>query len=99
MWDEIRSTKIQPMADLNSEYYLRFSALDVPGVLAKITSTLSQYKISISSFYQHVQDEGKVVPIVIFTHRAKESNIRKALQRIDRLNVIKAKTNYIRVEN
>ncbi len=96
---EIKEAKIQNITDLESEYYLSFSALDVPGVLAKITSLLSQHKISISSVYQHVQDEGKVVPIVIFTHRAKESDVRKALQKIDRLNVIKAKTNYIRVES
>lgn len=98
MPQEIGEAKIRDMKDLRSEYYLRFSVKDVPGILAKITALLSQHKISISSVYQHVYDEGKLVPIVIFTHQAKENDVLKALKRIDRLSEIKSKTHFIRVE-
>lgn len=95
---QITEAKIEKMDELESEYYLRFSVKDIPGVLAKITSILSQYKISISSVYQHVQDSCDVLPIVIFTHLAKEKNIRSALKKIDRLPALKSKTHFIRVE-
>ncbi len=96
--EQITEVKIKKMEDLHSDYYLRFSVRDVPGVLAKITALLSQHKISISSVYQHIQDEGKVIPIVLFTHRAQESDILKALKKIDRLAEVKSKTLFIRVE-
>lgn len=95
---QITEAKIEKMDELESEYYLRFSVKDIPGVLAKITSILSQYKISISSVYQHVQDSCDILPIVIFTHLAKEKNIRSALKKIDRLPSLKSKTHFIRVE-
>ncbi len=94
----LSEVKIQSMQDLESEYYLRFSVKDVSGVLAKIAKILSEHNISISSVYQHVQDEGKKVPIIIFTHKAKEAQLKRALQKIDRLKVIRAKTFFIRVE-
>lgn len=95
---EIKTASIQKIEDLKSEYYLRFTALDVPGVMAKISSLLSRHKISISSVYQHVQDEGRAVPIVIFTHEVKEKDLQKALKEISRLQVILEKPFLIRVE-
>lgn len=95
---QIGLARIKEMNELESEYYLRFSVKDVPGVLAKITSLLSRSKISISSVYQHAQDEGKTVPIVIFTHRARENDVLKALSKIDRLPEVQSKTHFIRVE-
>ncbi|HCU25575.1 MAG TPA: homoserine dehydrogenase, partial [Deltaproteobacteria bacterium] len=93
-----REAAIEPIASLRSSYYLRFQAIDRPGVLAKIASLLGKHRISISSVYQNVREEGKVVPIVILTHDALEKDIQTAIAKIDRLDVMKEKTLLIRVE-
>jgi homoserine dehydrogenase len=90
--------KIQPIDDLECRCYLRFSALDQPGVLAKIAGILSEHKISISSVIQPERHKSGPVPVVIMTHRAKESDFRASIQKIDRLTAIKHPTLRIRVE-
>jgi homoserine dehydrogenase len=92
--------KVQPraMSELHSDYYLRFMATDKPGVLARVTGLLGQHGISISSVYQHGHNEDEEVPIVVFTHKAKESAIQKSLSEIDKMDFITQKTQLIRIE-
>lgn len=90
---------IQPMEELTSEYYFRFSALDRPGVLSKIAGILADQQISISSVIQKGREAGGSVPVVMLTHEALESNVRKAVSLIDQLDVVMDKTVMIRVEN
>ncbi len=94
----MRRTAIQPMKDLATEYYLRFSVVDKPGVLAQIAKYLGDHHISIASVYQQERDEGSKVPIVIMTHEAKEQNIQKAISKIDKLEAVLDKTVLLRVE-
>jgi homoserine dehydrogenase len=94
-----REFPIQPMEDLTSEYYFRFSALDRPGVLSKIAGILADHQISIFSVIQKGRQEGGSVPIVMLTHEAQERNVRKAVSLIDRLDEVTDKTVMIRVEN
>ncbi|MFO1463649.1 MAG: homoserine dehydrogenase [bacterium] len=96
--DAVRDAAIEPIGALRSPYYLRFQAIDRPGVLAKITSILGRHRISISSVYQNVREEGRAVPIVVLTHEALEKDVRAAIAKIDRLEVMKEKTLLIRVE-
>ncbi len=95
---KIEDGVIQPLEDLETEYYLRVLVNDRPGVLSKITGILGKHLISISSVYQHGQGFGKIVPIVILTHQASEKNMRRAVQEIARLKVVKRKLLFIRVE-
>jgi homoserine dehydrogenase len=87
------------MEELTSEYYFRFSALDRPGVLSKIAGILADQQISISSVIQKGREAGGSVPVVMLTHEALESNVRKAVSLIDQLDVVMDKTVMIRVEN
>jgi homoserine dehydrogenase len=80
-------------------FYMRFSALDRPNVLSKISGILGKHDISIASVIQKGRRIKGSVPIVMMTHEAKEKNVRQALKEIDRLGVILGKTMYIRVEN
>jgi len=96
--DKVRDAAIEPIGSLKGPYYLRFQAMDRPGVLAKITSILGRHRISISSVYQNLAEEGRVVPIVVLTHEALERDVRAAVAKIDRLEVMKEKTLLIRVE-
>ncbi|MCD5401344.1 ACT domain-containing protein, partial [candidate division NPL-UPA2 bacterium] len=94
-----RVKKIKSMEKTVCRYYMRFSVLDRPGVLASISSILGEKDISIASVIQKERREGGIVPIVIMTHEAKEENVQVALQKIDQLAVVKAKTMLIRVED
>jgi homoserine dehydrogenase len=89
---------IRPMEALVSAYYFRFSAIDRPGVLSKIAGVLGEHQISISSVIQKGRQVKGPVPIVMLTHEARESDVRKAISRIDRLEVLTDKTIMIRVE-
>lgn len=93
-----RAVKIRKIDDVVSRYYFRFSALDRPGVLSKVSGILGKYNISIASVIQKGRRFGEAVPLVILTHDAKEKNVRQALQEIDRLPVVMGKTVVIRVE-
>ncbi len=89
------------MADsqnLRSRFYIRFMAKDRPGVLAKISSILASYNISISSVTQKERSITSVVPIVMLTHEAVYKDLNAALEKIDRLNVIKGRSVCIRIE-
>jgi len=65
-------------------------------VLARIAEVLGENDISILSVLQREprggQDPAQSVPVVIITHTASEGSVRKAIERIDRLDVIKDKT-------
>jgi homoserine dehydrogenase len=84
--------------DLVTEYYLRFTVVDRPGVLSKIAGCLGSQGISIASVIQKARNRSAGVPIVIRTHEAKEENFRQALKQIDDLSVIRARTVAIRME-
>lgn len=97
--EKIQNLPLMNIKEVVSEYYLRFSALDKPGVLSKISGILGDHSISISSVIQKERREKGPVPVVIMTHEAKEENIQSALKETDRLNVVSDETVLIRVEN
>ncbi|MDD5774286.1 MAG: ACT domain-containing protein, partial [bacterium] len=89
---------ISNINDLFTKYYLRFSTLDQPGVLSKISGILGSRKISIASVMQKERSAGNKVPIVMLTHEAYEADMQDALAEINKLDMIKDKTVLIRVE-
>jgi homoserine dehydrogenase len=90
--------RLRKINDIQSRYYIRFMAIDKPGVLAKISGILGKFNISIASVTQKERHRAKVVPIVMLIHEAKEGNLEKAMAEIDRLSVIKEKAVVIRME-
>jgi len=95
----IEKVSLKKMDEVVVPFYMRFSALDRPGVLSKISGILGKNKISISSVIQKGRKIKGAVPIVMMTHEAKGKNVHLALKEIDRLGVIVGKTMFIRVEN
>lgn len=89
---------VKKMDEVRTKYYIRFSAMDRPGVLAKISGVLAKYDISIASVTQLQRKSASVVPIIMMTHEALERNMRKALKEIDAMSVIKKKSVRIRIE-
>lgn len=97
--DQIRSIPIRPISDIVTHYYLRFSALDKPGVLSTISGILGQYGISIKTAYQKGRKMNGSVPLVMLTHSAQEESANKALAEIASLDVVSANPVMIRVED
>ncbi len=89
--------KIKPVDDLVTPYYIRFQAMDRPGVLSKISGILGKENISISQVIQKGRSE-KGVPIVMITHHAREKSVRNALKEIGKLDVVLEDPFYLRIE-
>jgi len=96
--DCIADLPIKPIGESVSRYYLRFSAVDKPGVLAAIAGALGKFNISIESMIQTGRS-GDYVPIVIITHEAAERDIHSALAEIDALEMIRESSKLIRIED
>lgn len=95
---EAKVRPVRSIDEIETRYYIHFSAIDEPGVLSQIANILGNLKISIHSVIQKGKRQAHTVPIVMMTHEAKEKNLRLALAEIDKLPVIKRKTVAIRVE-
>ncbi|MBI1922397.1 MAG: homoserine dehydrogenase [Geobacter sp.] len=97
--NSIKQLAIKPMHEIVSKYYLRFTVVDRPGVLAKIAGVLGTHGISIESMFQKGRSQEESVSIVIKTHDAREGNVRAALAEIDGFDIVMEKSNLIRIED
>jgi homoserine dehydrogenase len=95
----IRKIPVLPMEKTQVHYYFRFSALDRPGVLSKISGILGNYDISIKSVHQKGRGTKGAVPIVMLTHLAREADVQKALSDICDLDVVSDRPVLIRIED
>jgi len=96
--DQRRPLRLRSMEEISSLYYLRFTVVDRPGVLAQIAGELGRCGISISSMVQQGRREGQTVPIVIKTHVAKERDVQTALREINQKAFVSEPTTLIRIE-
>ncbi len=95
--DATEPANVLPIDDLQSRYYIRLMARDVPGVMAEVTEALGRDKISLSAVLQRESDEGQYVPVVITTHLAREGSMRQALKAIDSLKTIQPPSVCLRI--
>lgn len=99
VYDKKIKIKILPSGKSKAPYYLRFSVIDKPGVLSKISGILGKYKVSIASLAQPDMPEGDYVNIIIITHDTSRENLEKALKQIDATkSIVKAKTVKLKIE-
>jgi len=94
-----KAGRVTPMDEIVSRYYVRFSVVDKPGVLAKISAIFAAAKIGISSVIQPEGHEGESVPLIFMIHDAPNAAMRKALAKISKLPAVKGKPVMFRVEN
>jgi homoserine dehydrogenase len=91
--------RVMPMDEIVSRYYVRFSVVDKPGVLAKIAAIFAAANIGISSVIQPEGHEGESVPLIFMIHDAPNAAMRKALGKISKLPAVKGKPVMFRVES
>ncbi|MEI6714938.1 MAG: homoserine dehydrogenase [Verrucomicrobiota bacterium] len=85
---------------IKSEYYLRLTVEDRPGVIAQIAGILGELHIGISSILQPESDEeGSNVALVMMIHTATNTQINEAIKRIDALPCVNRPPRMIRVEH
>jgi len=94
-----RKGAVAPIGEVISRYYVRLSVVDKPGVMAKVTAILGAAKIGIASIIQPEGHEGETVPLILMLHDAPNAAMQKALAKIAKLPVVKAKPVMIRVES
>jgi homoserine dehydrogenase len=97
--ENIRKIPVMPVNEIFTHYYIRFSALDKPGVLSRISGILGKNEISIKSVQQKGRKTNGSVPLVMFTHLAKEADVSKALSEINSLDVVSDRSVLIRIED
>jgi homoserine dehydrogenase len=81
-----------------TSYYLQIESADQPGVLAKISKVFGDAKVSLASVIQK-NTEGSRARLVFVTYPVQEKNLRAAVARIEKLEVVKKVINVIRVES
>ena len=95
----IEDIRLLPFDQIRTNYYFRFSAVDRPGVLSRISGILGENNISIAAVIQKGRKQGGAVPVVMTTYKARELDVRRAMEDIDRLDVVMGKTMLIRIED
>ena len=97
--DQLAATRILPMDEVTTAYYLRLRVSDQPGVLADITRILADSGISIDAMVQKEPSEGEEqTDIIMLTHQTKEKQVNAAIAKIEGLQVVKSKVTRIRLE-
>jgi homoserine dehydrogenase len=97
--EELHPIPLIPLGELSGRFYLRFTAVDRPGVLAHITGALGECEIGIESVIQKGRGgASESVPVLILTHTTTEAAVRAALEDIDRLPDVTAPTRLVRIE-
>ena len=88
-----------PIEETLSQYYLRLSVVDEPGVLARIANITGENGIGILSVIQpEPKEPSKHIPLVLLLHDAAYGKIIDALGEILALEAVGAEHTLLRVE-
>ena len=96
---ESQILKLLPIDEIESEYYLRMSVIDKPGVLADIAKILANHDISIDRILQKPNSFKNQAKLLCSTHTCKEKQIKNAIKEIEKLSTLKDKVSMIRIED
>ncbi|MCC5830860.1 MAG: homoserine dehydrogenase [Phycisphaeraceae bacterium] len=98
LWPDLQSpVQTADPAEVRARYYLRFHAMDRPGVLAAITSALGKADISVSGVIQHERMADRFVPLVLTTHEARRGDLDQSLAQLSRTELIDGDPVVIRI--
>ncbi len=85
--------------DAESRFYLRLSTEERAGIMGVITKTLGDHGISISALVQKEAAQEERIPIVLLTRKARERNLREAVEEIAAFDFVHADPVVLHVEN
>ncbi len=90
--------ELLPEEDIITNYYLRMEVDDKSGVLAKITTKLGEFDISIESMLQKSHRNASHVKLLFTTHKCTEAKIQEAMLELRRLDCVHGNITMIRIE-
>ena len=90
--------RLLPKEEIETHYYLRMSVLDKSGVLAKITTKLGEYDISVESMLQQPTDDNGHATLLFTTHKTKEAKMQEAIAALEALDVVNGAIVMMRIE-
>jgi homoserine dehydrogenase len=97
--DQLADTPVLPIEEVESAYYLRMTARDTPGVLARVATILSNLNINIESLIQKEADEkAGLIPIIMVTRKVQERLMNQALHEIEKIDAIVGSVMRLRLE-
>ena len=94
----LQDRRIIPIHETRSQFYMRLTALDRPGVIANVAACFGSHEVSIASIVQK-GSQGGDAEIVWVTHCAPEGRFRAALEEIRGLPVVHQIGSVLRVIN
>ena len=95
----LQDTRILPIAEVVTAFYLRLQVADQAGVLARITGILAEKDISIDAVLQRESAEGEAqTDLIILTHDTVEGRMNEALAQMQALPTVLAPIVRIRKE-
>ena len=95
----LNARPLVPSGEIASEWYVRLTVVDRPGVMSDVTQVFAGRGISIESLVQKAPSPGQIeVPIVLLTHMASESVITDAIDEITAFDEVSADFALLRVE-
>ncbi len=95
----LQSRPSAPMTRHRGAYYVRLMVVDRPGVIADVAAALRDEQVSMEQMIQRGRAPGEAVPVVLTTHDTEEAAMRRALDRIGRLDTVLEPPRMIRIEN
>ncbi len=95
---ELSKMRLRKIDNVETKFYIRFMAIDKPGILSRIAGILGKHGISIASVTQKVRRHASAVSVIMLTHYAKERMVRLALEKISKLSIVKSNPVAIRME-
>ena len=96
----VESRQILDIQDIETSFYMRFSALDKPGVLSTITKIMADAGISIEAISQKEQPATEeYVDVIILTNVTYEKSLDAAVENIEQLETVRGSVSFIRVEH
>jgi len=95
----LQDTRILPISEVVTAFYLRLQVADQTGVLARITGILAEKDISIDAVLQRESAEGEAqTDLIILTHDTVEGRMNEALAQMQALPTVLAPIVRIRKE-
>jgi len=95
----LQDTRILPISEVVTAFYLRLQVADQAGVLARITGILAEKNISIDAVLQRESAEGEAqTDLIILTHDTVEGRMNEALAQMQALPTVLAPIVRIRKE-
>lgn len=95
-FNDLSAPEFLPISSIRSSYYLRLGVEDKAGVMANVTTVLSNHEVSIEAL---IQKDARVsdAQIVILTNEVTESQMNAAIEELQNLPAVTTSVSRIRV--